>query len=81
MGYVDVFDLKSGQDVAVEPIKDSVKFARKMDVCCYMPNLSVETIAEWQSVRSVECMMDGCVQLLRIERRVQKCEKDCFARY
>lgn len=33
MGYVDVFDLKSGQDVEVEPIKVSVKFARKMDVC------------------------------------------------
>ena len=68
MREVDVFDLKSGQDVSVEPIKVSVKFARKMDVCCYKPNLSVEQIAEWQSVRSVECMMDGCVQLLRIER-------------
>lgn len=68
MREVDVFDLKSGQDIAVEPIKVSVKFARKMDVCCYKPNLSVEQIAEWQSVRSVECMMDGCVHLLRIER-------------
>lgn len=68
MREVDVFDLKSGQDVAVEPIKVSVKFARKMDVCCYMPNLSVEPIAELESVRSVECMMDGCVQLLRIEK-------------
>ena len=68
MREVDVFDLKSGQDVSVEPIKVSVKFARKMDVCCYKPNLSVEQIAEWQSVRSVECMMDGCVQLLRIEK-------------
>lgn len=68
MREVDVFDLKSGQDVAVEPIKVSVKFARKMDVCCYMPNLSVEPTAELESVRSVECMMDGCVQLLRIEK-------------
>lgn len=68
MREVDVFDLKSGQDVAVEPIKVSVKFARKMDVCCYKPNHSVEPIAELESVRSVECMMDGCVQLLCIER-------------
>ena len=68
MREVDVFDLKSGQDVSVEPIKVSVKFARKMDVCCYKPNHSVEPIAELESVRSVECMMDGCVQLLRIER-------------
>lgn len=68
MREVDVFDLKSGQDIAVEPIKVSVKFARKMDVCCYKPNLSVEPTAEWESVRSVECMMDGCVQLLRIEK-------------
>lgn len=68
MREVDVFDLKSGQDVAVEPIKVSVKFARKMDVCCYKPNHSVEPTAEWESVRSVECMMDGRVQLLRIER-------------
>lgn len=68
MREVDVFDLKSGQDIAVEPIKVSVKFARKMDVCCYKPNLSVEQIAELESVRSVECMMDGCVQLLRIEK-------------
>ena len=68
MREVDVFDLKSGQDVSVEPIKVSVKFARKMDVCCYKPNHSVEPTAEWESVRSVECMMDGCVQLLRIEK-------------
>ena len=68
MREVDVFDLKSGQDVEVEPIKVSVKFARKMDVCCYKPNHSVEQIAELESVRSVECVMDGCVQLLRIEK-------------
>ena len=68
MREVEVFDLKKGEDVEVEPVKLRIILPRKMKVGRYVPNLSAEPIEELSPRRSVECLIDGRLQLLRLER-------------